>query len=165
MRVFERMMGLFACLMFLFLCPAVLTAGRQEAATELAVMEVVTSCTEQWKQCGYLTRETYEKAAEQLSLLGGWTLTVEHQKRVLEPVWEGDEVADVHTAYLAVPWKEIKEALYGKEGIYRMKQDDRLVAEAAGNGSHPAARFRSILFGRAGVNRIRYGGMVAGELE
>lgn len=165
MRTFERMAAMFACLFFLFLCPVMLTAGRQEASLELAVMEAVTTCTERWKQCGYVTRDSYEKAAEQLALLGGWRLTVEHERKVLEPVWTGDEVTDVHTAYLTVPWKDIQKCLYGQEGVYRMNQDDRLVVEAAGSSLHPAARFRSILFGRTGTERIRYGGMVAGELE
>ena len=165
MQVFPKLSGILLALTLLFLCPVYLMTQRQEAVVQLAVLEVMTAYTEQWKQSGYLTKGSYEEAVDKLTALGSFQLELDYRRRVLEPVWRDGEIEQVTTVYLAVPWKELKEELYGSSGRIRMYQEDRLTLLVRETGNSPGFRLRSLLFGSRLSRVIRYGGVVTGEMD
>lgn len=165
MQVFNKLAGILLALTLLFLCPVYLMTQRQEAVMQLAVLEVMTTYTEQWKQSGYVTKNSYEEAVRKLAALGSFELELDYRRRVLEPVWKDGEIEQVATVYLAVPWEELKETLYGAAGGVRMYQEDRLTLHVKEAGNSPGSRLRSFLFGSRPSHVIRYGGVVTGEMD
>lgn len=163
MQVFDRIMVWMLAAALMFLCPVLLMIERQEAVTELAVMEVVTSCTEQWKQSGRLTRSSYEAAVEKLAVLGSYRLEVDYRKRVAEPVWMDNEITGVNIAYLYVPWEEILQELYEGSGCCQMHREDMLTVLVSESTDTRSGRLWSRLSGKTPHREIRYGGMITGE--
>ena len=165
MQVFHKLTGILLALLLLFLCPVFLMTQRQEAVQQLAVMEIMTTYTERWKQSGVLTKSSYEEAVGKLAALGSFQMELDYRRRVLEPVFLNGEIERVATVYLAVPWEELKEQLYGGSGSIRMYQEDTLTVFVRDTGNSPGARLRSLLFGSRLSDVIRYGGVVTGEMD
>ena len=163
MQIFDRIMVWLLAAVLMFVCPVLLMLERKETVAELAVMEVVTTCTEQWKQSGKLTRSSYEDAVEKLAALGSFRLEVDYRKRVAEPVWKDGQITGVSTAYLYVPWEEILQEMYEGSGFCRMYREDLLTVRVLGDVDTGGGRLLSRLFGRTPHWEIRYGGMITGE--
>lgn len=160
------MISLLLAVLLLFFCPLFLMSQRQEAVWELAAMGILTDFTERWKQSGEITRASYEEALERLAASGsGWSLVLEHQRRIAEPVFKDGEVADVFLFYEVVPFAQIEEQIYGEEGVYKMHQEDRLAVRLERWDGDMGSRLRAALFGADERVRLHYGGIVVNEPE
>lgn len=163
MQVLDRGVAWMLSIVLLVLCPVFLQIQRQEAVCQMAVAELTQTCVDQWKRNGGITQEEYDALLEELALWGGYEVEIEYRKRVLEPVWQEGEIVDVITAYLYVPWEDIRTELYEGSGRYDFYQEDLLAVEVHRTMDTIGERIRESIFGIAPDWWIRYGGMVVDE--
>ena len=152
MQVFGKMVSILLAAVICFLGPAELLLQRQEAISEMAVMEMAVSYLEQWKQQGCITKESYENFLQELSDVGGWQLELEYERRVVEPN-PGEE--EIEVGYVAVPQRELMRVLE-QEGILVLGRGDSLEILI----KPIIQRNRK---GQTSEKVIRYGGIVIGE--
>ena len=122
---FGEIFAILLCVVLMGVCPVVLTNMRHESNAAYIAMGIASSFEEELVQNGYVSWESYKEVSERLAILGGYELSVQHEKRLSEGYSEDGLYTEVAKGYAVTDTAEI-EAVLADGHIYPMYIGDRV---------------------------------------
>lgn len=167
---FGKIVEIFLFAILVFLMPLQYEAQKKDGMVEDYVLQETAYFVDSAANLGYLNRnmvELYEKKLAKTGYTYEVVFTLHKQKIYLSQEEENTDITE-REDYEYVKDAVIREAIYGEEGEYRMKQGDFLSVQVSSRGKTDYEQLRSFFLMRDvehGGIFVQYGGMIKDEIS